>query len=241
MRAIGFSTGALAKGDFREGLALNRRAGAVRAVELSALRESELETLLTAVPHLDLSTYEYISFHAPSLLKEMSEASLIRMLSALPTDWSIIAHPEIINTDEWQSLGSRLCIENMDNRKTTGRTTSEMDALFERFPQATFCLDVGHARQIDPTMNVAVSMLRSFRDRLRQVHLSEVGPRGEHLPMSRLAKIAFARVTSYLPDDCPVIIESVVREESKIREELRAAALVFERTAAEELRQLAFA
>jgi len=47
MRPLGFSTGALAKGDFRAGVEIQRSLGTT-AVELSALRDSELPPLLTA-------------------------------------------------------------------------------------------------------------------------------------------------------------------------------------------------
>jgi hypothetical protein len=53
MRSIGFSTGALALGDFRRGLTLLAGRG-VRAVELSALREAELPGLMAALDELDL-------------------------------------------------------------------------------------------------------------------------------------------------------------------------------------------
>jgi hypothetical protein len=239
-RPIGFSTGAIAKGDFRRGLDVNRRAGAVEAVELSALREGELFALLEAIPSLDLSAFAYVSFHAPSKLADLDESALLEALRSLPPDWPIVAHPEVIISDAWHSLGARLCIENMDNRKTTGRTVDEMAELLERFPDAGFCLDVGHARQVDPTMNVAVAMLRAFRHRLRQLHVSEVGPQGEHLPMSRLAQIAFARLVRYLPEDCPIIIESIVPEE-QIAAELAAVRFVFDRANAQQLREYAYA
>lgn len=238
-RAIGFSTGAIAKGDFRRGLELNRRTG-VEAVELSALREGELFPLIEAIPSLDLSAFTYVSFHAPSKLTALDEPTLLDALHSLPPAWPIVAHPEIITSDDWRSLGSRLCIENMDNRKTTGRTLDEMAELLDRFPDAGFCLDVGHARQIDPTMNVAVAMLRAFDHRLRQLHVSEVGPRGEHLPMSRLAQIAFARVATFLPEECPIVIESVVPEE-QIAAELQAVRFVFDRANAQQLRNYAYA
>ena len=37
--------------------------------------------------------------------------------------------------------------------------------LFAALPDATFCLDVGHARQIDPTMVTAILMLNQFGNR----------------------------------------------------------------------------
>ncbi len=56
VRLIGFSTGALTRGDFRRGLAFlqNQR---VRAVELSALRKHELDPLVNALGTFDLSQF----------------------------------------------------------------------------------------------------------------------------------------------------------------------------------------
>ena len=53
MRPIGFSTGALALGDFRSALAM-LVPHSVKAVELSALRDKELMPLMAALPSLDL-------------------------------------------------------------------------------------------------------------------------------------------------------------------------------------------
>lgn len=68
----------------------------------------------------------------------------------------------------------------MDNRKPSGRTVSELRELFRQLPEASFCFDIGHAKQIDPTMASAILMLREFGGRLKQVHMSDVGPAGEH-------------------------------------------------------------
>jgi hypothetical protein len=73
MRPLGFSTGALAKGDFRTGLALQRTKPSLRAIELSALRDHELRPLLSSLGQLDLSHFEYVSLHAPSKLTTLSE------------------------------------------------------------------------------------------------------------------------------------------------------------------------
>lgn len=58
----------------------------------------------------------------------------------------------ISNFDQWRTLGDRLCIENMDKRKTTGRTADELAVFFAGLTEATLSFDIGHARQIDPTM-----------------------------------------------------------------------------------------
>jgi hypothetical protein len=226
MRPIGFSTGALARGDFVRGIELQRGQGA-RAIELSALRDHELEPLVAAVEELDLEGFHYVSVHAPSKLRSLEEGRVFELLARLPESWPIIVHPELLITpDCWRSLGSRLCLENMDNRKTEGRTAPEMRRLFERYPDATFCLDVGHARQIDPTMAVALTMLFEFGDRLAQVHVSDVGPLGEHMPVKKLATWAFRRVAKRIPEEVPLIIESVVGE-ADIQRELLAVRAAF--------------
>lgn len=213
-RPIGFSTGALAKGDYRRGLQMQRPLSRARVIELSALRDHELQPLLDGLGSLDLSGLDYVSVHAPSKLRTLSEREVFERLEALPPQWPIIVHPCIIRTRAlWRSLGPRLCIENMDNRKTRGRNTAELRELFAEYPEASFCLDVGHARQIDPTMAIALLMLFEHGDRLCQLHVSDVGPRGEHQPVRALARWAFSRVARLVPADCPLIIESVVSEE----------------------------
>jgi len=228
MKPIGFSTGALAKGDFATGLAVQRDVPRIDAVELSALRDHELPLLVDAIPSLDLDGFEYISFHAPSKLQTLDEHAVFELLLGLPDSWPVIVHPELLQTPAlWQQLGERLCLENMDNRKTTGRTIAELHALFEVFPEATFCLDLGHARQIDPTMVSAMLMLREFGDRLVEMHISEVGPRGEHLPLGATTRQAFARVVHLVPLDCPLIIESIIPVDL-IESELDAVSLLFD-------------
>lgn len=227
MRPIGFSTGALAKGDFERGLRVQRDVARIDAVELSALRDHELRTLVEAVAALDLTGFDYVSFHAPSRLQTLDEVTVFDLLLRLPESWPIVVHPEVIRTpDLWRTLGERLCIENMDNRKTTGRTLEELREVFATFPHATFCLDVGHVRQIDPTMVTAILMLQEFGGRLRQLHVSDVGPMGEHLAIGATARYAFARIARHVPAACPLIIESIIGSDA-IEQELDTVAGVF--------------
>jgi hypothetical protein len=210
MRPIGFSSGALAKGDYQLGIDL-QRAIRTTAVELSALRENELAPLIAAIPSLDLAQFSYVSLHAPSKLKTLSERELLDALRQIPKEWPVVVHPDLIqNIGEWRQLGSQLCIENMDDRKPTGRTVAELKFIFEQLPDAGFCFDAGHARQIDPTLAVAINMLKQFGDRLRQLHISEVGAFGEHLPVSNFVKGELRRVVKFIPRECPVILESIV-------------------------------
>jgi hypothetical protein len=231
MRHVGFSTGALAKGDFVRGVALQKGNAAITAVELSALRDHELLPLLAALPQLDLDSFSYVSFHAPSRSTSLSEDDLVDALLTVPAEWPIVVHPDVIRTSlRWRELGSRLCLENMDNRKGRGRTVAEMRELFDAFPDAKFCLDLGHARQIDPTMALAFLMLAEFGHRLVQLHVSEVGPGGEHLPVRSLAAMAFRRLAHRVPSDCGLIIESVIAP-GEMENELATVSRLFDREA----------
>ena len=67
MRTIGFSTGALARGDFRRAL-LMLVDKPVNAIELSALRQGELSLLVEQLATLDLEKFVYKAFSLKSLL-----------------------------------------------------------------------------------------------------------------------------------------------------------------------------
>jgi hypothetical protein len=95
MRFLGYSTGAIALGDFSRALTL-LGAYDFQAIELSALRMAEVEPLLCALRDLDLDRYKYISFHAPSAFREEEEKHLVELLSKLPEAWPIVLHPDAI-------------------------------------------------------------------------------------------------------------------------------------------------
>ncbi len=181
------------------------------ALELSALRESELLPLLDALPTLDLSRFRCVSIHAPSQFTGQTERALADALLHRSGTMTIVVHPDAISDFGcWRPFGSRLCIENMDKRKPIGRNCRELATLFEQLPGAGLCLDQGHARQIDPTMDEASEMLRLFGGRVREVHLSEVASNCRHERLSLTTILAFRKIAPILPQSVPVIIESVL-------------------------------
>lgn len=207
-RLIGFSTGSLSGSDFRAALVAMDNTDA-KAIELSALRESELAPLLDSVSALSLGKYEYVSVHAPSALRRYEERDVVRMLrKAIPGDFSIVVHADIIrNTDAWKQLGSQLCIENMDKRKPTGRTVREMRPLLDSLPKARLCLDLAHARQVDPSLSESVDFLLAFSGRLAQIHLSELNSASKHEPLSFSGVMATQAIRDLVPRSVPVILE----------------------------------
>jgi hypothetical protein len=227
MRPIGFSTGALALGDFDKGLALmaDRRTS---VIELSALREEELPPLMSSLERLHLAGYTYVSVHAPSRLQTMKEAAVAKMLRpCIDRGWHVVLHPDAIGDHGcWRDFGRWLCIENMDKRKEAGRTAVELRRHFRELPEASMCLDLAHARQVDPTLGIAREIIREYDKKIVQLHLSELDVKSHHEPLSMAAVWAIREIAHLLPA-CPVILESVVQPRG-IDSELEMAARCFD-------------
>lgn len=236
MRPIGFSTGALARGDFRRALAL-LQARRIEVVELSALRLEELEPLVAALRDLDLTSFSFVSIHAPSRFGQQAEQRVLQLLTAEQAHgYPVVVHPDVVFTPAlWCELGNRLLVENMDKRKPVGRTAAELRNFFRLLPGARFCFDIGHARQVDPTMTEAGLLLEEFGDRLAEVHISEVNTASRHDPISQNAIWAFQRVARYIPINTPIILETLIdqgQSEPEIEIRRAAAALKVEHSAA---------
>lgn len=211
MRPIGFSTGAIAKSNFRYALTCLQRYG-ITVVELSALRLNELEPLVQALDDLDLAGFEFVSFHAPSRFSPRDEDYVVdRLQSVAARGIPVVVHPDVIFKPAlWESMGASLLIENMDKRKAVGRTAASMQDMFDYFPRSRFCFDLGHARQVDPTMTEARLILESQGDRLAEVHISEVNTGSRHDPLSEYAVSAFRSVASLVPEHIPVVLETLI-------------------------------
>lgn len=227
MRSIGFCTGAVARGDFRRGLRI-LAARHLTAVEISAHRVPELADLVAFLAAERPASFQHVSVHAPTGFVPEQEAHIVDLLVRhVPPDWPIIIHPDGVSLDAaWRSLGRRACFENMDKSKPRGRTCEEMTAVFERFPEASFCADIGHARQIDPSMDLAERLLTTFRDRLREIHCSEVDPSGVHHRVGRQAQAAFHEIAHLIPLDVPIILETDLAE-TDIEHELQTVRDMF--------------
>lgn len=223
MRTIGFSTGALARDDFRQAL-LMLADKPVNAVELSALRQGELAPLVDQIESLDLTKYIYTALHAPSSIDASFECEVLRLLERIASyGWPIIVHPDAMHKpSDWARFGGLLCIENMDKRKSIGQTATDLRRIFDSLPQASFCFDIGHAAQVDPTMSGATAILQEFGSKLKQLHVSGVNTQSKHDPLSVSSILAFHRVSHLVPTDIPIILESRV-EEGEIVEELNKA------------------
>ena len=228
MRKVGFSTGALTRGDFRRALQM-LHATRADAIELSALRQNELAPLMQQLDDLELNQFAYISVHAPSSLEPGFEPTAIKLLDQVfQRGWPIVVHPDAMhNIEEWARFGDLLYIENMDKRKAIGQTAADLASIFARLGEACLCFDVGHARQVDPTMSEAAAILIQCKAKLRQIHISEVNAQSKHDALTLEAMMAFRRVAALISPEIPVILESRV-EEPQIEAEIRNALLALD-------------
>jgi hypothetical protein len=71
-------------------------------------------------------------------------------------------------------------------------------------------------------MTEAFLMLTAFREKLVQIHLSEVNSESQHEVMSYGATLAFQQIASLVPDQLPIILESRV-DQSMIYAEVERA------------------
>jgi hypothetical protein len=114
---------------------------------------------------------------------------------------------------KWARFADLLCVENMDKRKPIGQTVTDLADIFGALPRASLCFDIGHARQVDPTMSEAAAILQRYGTRLRQLHVSEVNSQSKHDPLSFESILAFRRVSHLVPENVPVILESRVDQD----------------------------
>lgn len=195
-------------GNFNEALRL-MSATSMSAVELSALRLAELPLLIEALPRLDLRQFQYVSLHAPSRFSAAEEDGVIELLRSVPQECPIIVHPDTIHDSEkWAQFGRQVAIENMDRRKQDGRSADELSHWFDRLPNARLCFDLAHAHQCDRTMTEAFRILSKYRDRICQLHISELDSTGHHFSLSFGSVRAFLEVAPLIPAESPTILES---------------------------------
>ena len=166
---VGFSTGALAPGDVVAGAA---RAALVAPglVELSALAEGELASVEAVAAVLAAaSSWPRVSVHGPAKGRVVAEGELVARLGALGLD--VVMHPDVlVDVPAWGVLGSRLLVENNDDRKSFGGSVADLDAVFAVLGRAGFCLDVSHAYAFGGLGHVR-ALAAAYGSRLAQLHV----------------------------------------------------------------------
>jgi hypothetical protein len=167
--------------------------------------------LIAALPRLDLKSFSYVAIHAPSLFSAEEEPFVVEQLRQMDK-FPIVLHPDTIRDHaKWAGFGAQLLIENMDRRKSNGRSAKELSAWFELLPDAGLCFDLAHAQDFDPAMTEAFRILAHLGQKIRQVHISELDSATRHFSLSYSASLAFSEVIGKIPKDAAFIIESRIK------------------------------
>ncbi len=178
------------------------------AAELAALSAGEFDTLEAWLHTLPPLPFRYLSVHAPTKDLDGDEAALVVRLAALPAVVrAIVVHPDVMEDPRaYTRVGSRLVVENMDDRKAFGQTADDLTSVFAVLPEAGLCLDVAHVSAVDPSMDLAHELLDRFGPRLRQLHVSSL-VEGEHAPLTEHDAERFREVLRRCVD-VPWILEA---------------------------------
>ena len=164
------------------------------AIELSAISADELPGLLGYLHGAPRLPFLFISVHAPSKGFTEDEVSLVEALCRVPP-WvdAIVVHPDTITDPAlYRRLGRRLAIENMDKRKQAGHTADDLERIFAEVPEARLCLDLAHAKDVDPTLAVAADLLQRFASRLSHVHISSLDGARHHITLTDEDELLFS-------------------------------------------------
>jgi hypothetical protein len=191
--AVGMSTGLFDEEDWSGQIA--RATGWSRAaIELGAYTPAALDSAVVFL-HRSPPPIGYLSLHLPYALDDGGEERLVGRLVALESRVAaVVQHPDVLTAPAMLApLGRRLVLENMDVRKP-GRDVAELEPYFRVLPEAGLCLDVAHAKTLDPELKLAHELLDAFGTRLRELHISGIDERGNHLPLDADAVDSFGDV-----------------------------------------------
>jgi uncharacterized LabA/DUF88 family protein len=178
---IGFSNGALKNFDISdlEKIKIFKAAGA-NALEIPFREpESLFEFRLTKQLSDLLSEFDWLSIHAPffNVTYENNDSTkkilskLEELTKILPVK-GIVFHPSnILDFDLLEKSGLPILIENMDLRKDSFKSIKDMEIIYKKY-NFGFVLDVEHAFENDPTMNLAKDLIHLMGDRLKELHVS---------------------------------------------------------------------
>lgn len=164
------------------------------AVELNYVVAGRLVDNLDVEDIQELKKFKYISIHAPAVFTDSNKKQWIRYPSNEAEDvidkilniakttsaHTIVFHPDLVDDFSWlnSKVDNLLAFENMDRKKSFGKSVEDMDIVFLKAPNAKWVCDVNHIYAIDHSMNLAKNFHKAFQDRICHYHMSGYG--GSH-------------------------------------------------------------
>lgn len=158
-----------------------------------------------------VKNFQYISMHAPcdcrygNNVKTRALLKLIESISLQINAELVVVHPDLV--DDWTVFSNfrvQWAIENMDERKDAYKNVADLQRFFNKHYDWGLVLDLGHAKVNDKTMTLADDMIRNFRNKIWEIHLS--GYETFHDPLYQTKQVDIIERCKQL--DVPIIIES---------------------------------
>lgn len=209
---MGFSHGVLFKVldvNTEENFRIIAASGA-KAIEINCHSSKDSEQLNSLLPYI--KDFERISLHAPcDIFYEDNEETLL-LLKNLEDFYQksgaelIVIHPNKVNN--WSVFGNfkmNWMIENLDDRAEKYKSLDDLKEFFGLHPKWGLVLDLGHCNSNDKSMILARDLIKEFKDKISEIHLS--GYETFHDPLHRTKQTEIINYCQNL--SAPIIIESV--------------------------------
>ena len=158
-----------------------------------------------------VNEFEYRSIHLPPDMYE-SDKKVVDYYSELARDikaHSVTMHPASATANIWleDAFSQNIGIENMDWRKTFGKSVSDFKEIFAAQPNAKWVCDTNHILTNDHTMRLSKDFHAAFSDRLIHYHVS--GFVNAYHPHGILFETKQSEIVRGILDKTkPIIIES---------------------------------
>jgi len=230
MSSIGFSTGSLYRSGipFDERVKLYHRLGA-NAIELSfATPDWLLKYELTEDKIDSIKKFDFVSIHAPwkngrddySITDKVIE-KLRFLCDNLHVSGIVVHSHKEGDFARLEGTGLPFLLENMNGTKKDGVYPSQFNE-FKRRYSFGFVLDVQHAYEHDPSMQLAMDLIDVMGDRLMHMHVSGCSNSEIHFPVFSAVNQAAINKILGLKMDVPKILEGILtgNVDETIRHEL---------------------
>lgn len=222
MRYIGFSQGDLYKildVFSEENINLLKDCGS-NAIEINCHSIADIPKLDSVLRFLN--GFKRVSLHLPCDIRYGNDEQTKQVLSSLYDFYKkanielAVVHPDLIeNFEVFSSFPMNWAIENMDSRKKSFQDVSDLKLFFAEHPSWDLVLDLGHCNDNDKTMKLADDLIFSFKDRIKEIHLS--GYETFHDPLHLTKQVEIIKYCKKL--DAPIIIESVLETKDAVEKE----------------------
>ena len=192
----------------------------VSGVEITFARKEEVYAFkLSADNRRWLRQLDYVTIHAPFHLTRDSEddEELIKqmnMISEIYNDINaknVIIHTVSLPSPEiLKKYGFKVSTENTELR---GRVTiSGLERIFSQYPGIGLCLDVTHA--YNWSKYETGNLVKAFKDRISQIHLSGNYRRKYHQSMRDVTKDFLFSIEPIRKLNAPIVVEEDIKVKS---------------------------